>query len=174
MEGRDLENNRGIEGVGKKRKSTKYLVSLVIVLVLIASAGGVFAYMKYNSTSEFEKQVNAITEIDYSEQQEALNQIVEDGMINIQYSLSATFNGKVSESFNVKNIKNNHYPIVFALYDEDGNKIYQSKKIELGYEINSIELDKELSKGTHEGRIQIGYAEEGNVSSMFPITIEVR
>ena len=37
-----------------------------------------------------------------------------------------------------------------------------------------IELEKKLSKGTHECKIKVGYAEEGNVSSAFPLTIEVR
>ncbi len=41
-------------------------------------------------------------------------------------------------------------------------------------ELNTIELSKELSKGTHDCKIEIGYAEEGNVSSIFPITIEVK
>ena len=52
--------------------------------------------------------------------------------------------------------------------------IYESKKIEPGYEMNQIELEKELSKGVHECKLIVGYAEEGNVSSAFPITIEVK
>lgn len=157
----------------KKNNANKYLVVIIILLLLLMGVGG-WHLLNNKEVSEFEQKVNAITEIDYSKQQEALNQLVEEGMINIQYSLSAVFNGKVSESFNVKNIKNNHHPIVFKIFDEEGNQIYESKQIALGYEINSIELDKELSKGTHQCKIQIGYATEGNVSSTFPITIEVK
>ena len=40
--------------------------------------------------------------------------------------------------------------------------------------MNSIELDKKLSKGVHDCKLKVGYAEEGNVSSVFPITIEVK
>lgn len=126
------------------------------------------------TTSEYETEVNAITEIDYSEQQEALNAIVEKGKMNVNYSSEAVFQGTVSEKFNVKNIKNNHYPIVFELYDEQNTCLYVSKKIEPGYEISRIELNEKLEKGIHECKLKVGYAEEGNVSSVFPITIEVK
>ena len=63
---------------------------------------------------------------------------------------------------------------MFEIFDETGECVYVSKKIEPGYEMNQIELEKELSKGTHECKIKVGYAEEGNVSSAFPLTIEVR
>ena len=46
--------------------------------------------------------------------------------------------------------------------------------IEPGFEINKIELQKELPKGLHECSIKIGYANVGNISSVFPITIEVK
>jgi hypothetical protein len=94
--------------------------------------------------------------------------------MNVNYSSTAIFRGRISETFNIKNIKNNHYPIVFELLDEKGTCIYNSKKINPGYEMNSIELEKALPKGTYECKIKVGYAQEGNVSSIFPIKIEVR
>ena len=126
------------------------------------------------AVSEYENNVNQITEIDTSKRQEELNAIVEKGKMNVNYSSKAVFCGTISEVFNIKNIKNNHHPIVFELFDENGDCIYASKKIEPGYEMNQIELSKELSKGTHECRLKVGYAEEGNVSYAFPITIEVK
>ena len=157
----------------EKNKINKILILIILLLIFILGFIG-FWFLNQDRSSAFENRVNEITEIDYSKQQATLNQLVADGMMNVQYSLSAEFNGKVSTSFNVKNIKNNHYPIVFSIFDEDDNEIYQSKKIERGYEINSIELNKELPKGSHDCKIQIGYAEEGNVSSSFPITIVVK
>jgi hypothetical protein len=126
------------------------------------------------TTAEYEKNVNAITEIDYSERQEAIDAIVEEGKMNVNYSPKAVFEGKTSVLFNVKNIKNNHAPIQFEIYDENDRCIYTSKQIEPGYEMNRVELEKELPKGIHECSIKIGYAEEGNVFSLFPITIEVK
>lgn len=124
--------------------------------------------------SKYEENVNQIVEIDHTEKQAKLNQIVKEGEINIQYSTHAVFNGKTSEYFSVKNIPNNHHPIEFTLYDENSEVLYESKQIKPGYQLRMIELDKHLSKGFHECQIKIGYVNEGNVSSIFPITIEVR
>ena len=126
------------------------------------------------AVSEYENKVNQIKEIDTSKRQEELNMLVEEGKMNVNYSSKAIFKGRMSESFNIKNIKNNHQAIEFQLYDETGECIYSSKKLAPGYEMTSIELEKELTKGVHQGKLKVGYAEEGNVSSAFPITIEVR
>lgn len=157
-----------------KKKNKSILIGVMGILILL------FVVLMGNSCepelaiSEYETNVNQITEIDMTKRQEELNAIVEEGKMNVNYSSRAVFNGTVSENFNIKNIKNNHYPIEFELFDENGDCIYTSKKIEPGYEMNMIELDRALSKGTHECRLKVGYAEEGNVSSAFPITIEVK
>ena len=154
-------------------KHKKALIGFIVGVIFMFGLGWLYLE-KTKPVSEYEKNVNAITEISKEEQQEQLNQIVAEGQINIQYSPYVSFNGAVSESFNVKNIKNNHHPLVFSLYDEHEKMIYESKQIEPGYEINSIKLTKELPKGTHDCTIKIGYVTEGNVSSVFPITIEVK
>ena len=155
-------------------KSKAIVGGIITALVCVLLVVGYLWYKEYNKDTKYEQAVNAITEIDYEERQKELDRIVEEGMINIQYSASASFEGKVSTRFNVKNIDNNKQPIQFTIMDENGDIIYKSKQIERGYEINAIELDKELSKGTHNGKISIGYVEEGNVTSLFPITLEVR
>ena len=143
-------------------------ILLFLVAVVCHSCGRELA------VSEYEENVNRIEAIDVSERQAELDAIVEEGKMNVNYSAKAIFDGTISEIFNVKNIENNHYPIIFEIFDETGESVYLSKKIEPGYEMNQIELERELSKGTHECKIKVGYAEEGNVSSAFPITIEVR
>lgn len=166
-----------IKQVKKTKKEKRSLIgqiilAILIIIILLLS----FRCGRSNAptTAEYEKNVNAITEIDYSERQEAIDAIVEEGKMNVNYSPKAVFKGKTSILFNVKNIKNNHAPIQFEIYDENDRCIYTSKKIEPGYEMNSVELEDELTKGVHECSIKIGYAEEGNVSSVFPITIEVK
>ena len=165
-----------IKQVKKKRKKYKRIKKILMVLLVLLLVCTVYWCAKREpvQTSQYETRVNEITEIDYSKQQEALNAIVEEGKMHVNYSSEAVFNGTVSEKFNVKNIKNNHHPIVVELYDEEYNCLYQSGKIEPGYEINSIQLNKQMKKGTHECKLKVGYAEEGNVSSVFPITIEVK
>ena len=147
---------------------------MVIGLILFFVLAFIVTGNKEKNISEYEERVNKITEIDYAERQRLVNTIVEEGTMNVNYSSKAVFQGKTSELFNIKNIENNHYPIVFEIFDENEECIYESKKIKPGFEMNSIELEKELSKGIHECKIKIGYAEEGNVSSVFPLTIEVR
>lgn len=159
----------------EKRKRSligQIILAILIIIILLLS----FRCGRNDAPAvvEYEKNVNAITEIDYSKRQEAVDAIVEEGKMNVNYSPKAVFDGKTSILFNVKNIKNNHAPIVFEIYDEDDRCIYVSKKIEPGYEMNSVELEKKLKVGVHDCTIKIGYAEEGNVSSVFPLSIEVR
>ena len=160
--------------MNKARKKNKVVfIGFFVLLLFFLSVVG-HSCGRELAVSDYEDNVNRIKEIDISRQQEELNALVEEGRMNVNYSSHAIFQGKTSEKFNVKNIKNNHYPIIFELVDENGDCLYSSKKIEPGYEISHIELKKELSKGTHECRLKVGYAEEGNVSSAFPITIEVK
>ena len=152
---------------------TLHLVTILLLLLLIILWFSRCAAPQ-PVVSRYEQKVDEITEIESPGQQEALNTIVEEGQMNVNYLSEAVFDGKVSESFHIKNIKNNHYPIVFELYDEQGERLYQSGKINPGYEMTCVELDQELARGTHDCKLKVGYAEAGNVSSVFPITIEVQ
>ena len=99
-----------IKQVKKRKKKYKRIQRIILVLlVLVLVYVGVRCTQKEpQPLSKYETQVNAITEIDYSEQQDALNAIVEEGKMNVNYSSEAVFKGSVSEKFNVKNIINNH------------------------------------------------------------------
>ena len=147
---------------------------LIALLFLILGVGSGFLLKESLSMSKYEEDVNQIVEIDHSAKQEKLNEIVEEGEIHIQYSTHAVFTGQTSEYFSVKNIPNNHHPIIFTIYDETGDILYESKQINPGYQLKMIELNKTLTKGIHNCNIKIGYANEGNVSSLFPIIIEVK
>lgn len=147
------------------------LIALVLIMILL----GVQCSHQYGKkVTEFEESVDAIAEIDTAGRQDAVDAVVEEGMINVNYLPNAIFKGTTSVKFNIKNIKNNHGPIVFELYDENDNCIYKSKMIKPGYEMNCIELEKELKKGKHDCQIKVEYAEGGNVNTIFPLTIEVR
>ena len=156
---------------GKGLKIIYVFITLFVVMFFVFM---IFSYGRMPALSQYEKNVNIIEEIEYSARQEELNALVEEGKMNVNYSPEAVFNGKISEKFNVKNIKNNHHPIIFQIYDESGTCLYTSGKIRPGYEINQIELERELDKGKHVCKLKVGYAEEGNVSSAFPLTIEVK
>lgn len=166
-----------------KQHSLATKIILVVIILFIMSLGFSCAMDYHNKKTveemeefitEFEENMNAITEIEDAMKQEEINTLVEEGMMNVNFSTKATFDGKVSKSFNIKNIDKNHDDIVFEIFDEKGESIYKSKKIAPGYEMNCIELDKELSKGRHECTIEIQYAVEGHVATVFPFIAEVQ
>ena len=103
--------------------------------------------------TEFEENMNAITEIEDAMKQEAVNTLVEEGMMHVNFLTKAYFDGKVSTKFNIKNIENNHDDIVFEIFDEDGESLYKSKKIAPGYEMNCIELNRELAIYVGNGKV---------------------
>lgn len=176
-----MKDRKQEEKKNEKRSSVaKIILAIVIVIILLLLFRcGVEQQNKQTAqeleqiVTDFEENVDAITEIEDAMRQEAVNTAVEEGMMNVNYSTKAVFNGKVSESFNIKNIENNHDSIVFEIFDENGDSLYKSKKIAPGYEMNCIELDKELSKGRHECTIEIQYAVEGHVATVFPLVIDV-
>ena len=156
------------------------LAILVIIILLLLHRCSVNYYEKKvieeanEIITEFEENVDAITEIEDAMRQEAIDTAVEEGMMHVNYSAKAVFNGKVSEKFNLKNIENNHDSITFEIFDEDGDSLYKSKMIKPGYEMNAIELERALPKGRHECTIRIQYATTGSVASEFPIILEVK
>lgn len=181
MTGQNNLNPKNSEQQEKDKKLRKRIILGVIIFLLISWGVSCSIEMRNRKTAEelnefvteFEETMNAITEIDDSLKQEQINTLVEEGMLHVNFSTKARFNGKKSTHFNIKNIENNHDDIVFEIFDEDGESLYKSKKIAPGYEMNAIELNRKLSKGRHECTIEIHYAVEGQVSTVFPIILEV-
>ncbi len=158
----------------KEKKVSKIVLVFLLLLLLLLFFCFSCGIQGVPSVAEYEENVTAITKMDYEQRQQAVDTLVEEGKMNVNYSPKAVFDGQKSVLFNVKNIPNNHAPIRFEIYDEQSRCIYASKQIEQGYEINQIQLDTGLEKGIHDCTIKIGYAGEGNVSSVFPLSIEVR
>lgn len=126
-----------------------------------------------HNSERYDAMADKLDEIEDAMRQEAVNAAVEEGMMHVNFSTKAYSDGKTSTKFNIKNIENNHDDIVFEIFDENEESIYKSKKIAPGYEMNCIELDKQLPKGRHECSIKIRYAIEGQVSTVFPIILIV-
>ena len=165
----------------ERRPVAKIILAILVIIILLLLHRCTVNYYEQkvideanDIITEFEENVNAITEIEDAMRQEAIDTAVEEGMMNVNYSAKAVFNGKVSESFNIKNIENNHDSIIFEIFNVSGESLYKSKKIAPGYEMNAIELNKKLSEGRHECTIRIQYATSGTVASEFPIVLEVK
>lgn len=169
------------EQKNEKRSPATKIILVVVILLLVSLLARCAVSCQQRKmvddmeefVTEFEENMNAITEIEDAMKQEQINTLVEEGMMHVNFSTKAYFDGKVSTKFNIKNIENNHDDIVFEIFDEDGESLYKSKKIAPGYEMNCIELNRELSKGRHECTIEIHYAVEGQISTVFPIILIV-
>lgn len=109
------------------------------------------------------------------EYQKRVNDAVAESMMNVSYLPNARLrsDGVHSTLFRVNNTPNNHHPIQFFIYDENGKQIYESVEIPVGYQVDKITFSSPLSRGTHDCTIEIGYVEAGNVTSSFPIRLEV-
>ena len=174
-------NKEQNEKNNKQNSSTTKIILVVVILILISLLARCAVSCQQRKminemedfVTEFEENVDAITEIEDAMRQEAVNAAVEEGMMHVNFSTKAYFDGKTSTKFNIKNIENNHDDIVFEIFDENRESVYKSKKIAPGYEMNCIELDKKLPTGRHECAIQIQYAVEGQVSTVFPIILIV-
>lgn len=143
----------------------------IICLILLIGFVGIFAC---SVLSDGKSKANAVKITENTEDiKNDLNKEVEEGKINVQYQLYSEFNGRESTNFLVRNIKENHHPIKFKIYDENNKMIYQSEEISLGYQVDKITLDKKLVKGEHDCKIEIAYVCEGNVSSRFPLKVVV-
>lgn len=176
-----MRNKEQNEKNNKQNSSTTKIIMVVVIILLISLLARCAVSCQQHKmvnvmedfVTEFEENVDAITEIEDAMRQEAVNAAVEEGMMHVNFSTKAYFDGKTSTKFNIKNIENNHDDIVFEIFDEDGESLYKSKKIAPGYEMNCIELDKTIPKGRHECDIKIQYAVEGQVTTVFPIILIV-
>ena len=149
---------------------TNILLNKLIIVGLIIF----FLFAGFVVYSFFHEDTAKVEAVKISEEENVdVNKQVEEGKINVQYQLYNEFDGKESVNFLLRNIKNNHYPIKFKIYDESNRKIYESAQVDLGYEVKKIILDKRLSPGEHKCNIEIAYICEGNVTSKFPLKINV-
>lgn len=158
----------------KTKKNTALWVTIIALLLVIIGILIWLLLLKFGTGNkpnmgQLMSQINQITEMDDADKQAAVNKLVAENEINISYETRPVFTDNISTNFRVVNIPNNHFPIVFILFDENDNVIYESDQIAPGYEVVGISLETPLEKGVHNGSIQIGYYNEGNVLSKFPI-----
>ena len=159
----------------KQKRITATLIAVIALLILLV----VLLLLRpwetksKGNTGQLIESVNQIVEMPDEDKQAAINELVAENEINISYETHPIFVGDTSKNFRVRNIPNNHYPIVFKLYDENGKLIYESDLIDPGYEVLGISLDRTLELGEHKMSINIGYYGEGNVQSTFPIIVTV-
>lgn len=172
---------------GKKKLSANVVIivlSLVVIILLcmvvwflLSGRGGSPDKVKKNT-----KDVPML--IGEGDNAEDILQQFEDNSADTRYNCRMTYtwnfaDGKAeSKDAYVANTSYNHYPIYFEVQLDDTQEIvYTSALVPVGYEVNGITLDKELSAGVYPATVIYHLVDDDNeeVSSVgFTITIQVR
>jgi hypothetical protein len=142
-----------------KNNSTKILLGIIAVLLAVIVGSAAWFFLSGGKKETFHDDdffdPSAVTGIlpGMSEQeiQSALNQVVEEGMLNISISSDISFaDGKSKGMANINNVEANHYIVKVAItLDDTGETVYESGGIQPGQYIQYIELAKELAKGDY-------------------------
>lgn len=145
-----------------RRRSNKglFIALLVLVMVLLMLLCGVLYYIWVYQPAERERtrggereaealqgSINLMTE---EEIQEALNNIVEEGMfrISIASNIFAAEDGPAE--VRIENNLQNRYIMQVTIYlDETGEEIYRTDLIDPGYYIQQTKFDKHLDPGEY-------------------------
>lgn len=146
------------------RAKAARLITLMVLLFALCLAAWVAFHSGQKATAEADPASSASLVYDDSAQtggweslsqeelEEALNQQVEDGYINISMNTSPVFaDGKAEGNLMIVNETINRYPQQVVITRNDtGETIYTSGAIPVGSKIESHTLDVELDAGTYE------------------------
>lgn len=146
----------------QKKDNTKKLVVLIIILILVFMLllGGVLVYFLViqpaqgkevkggqREASALKGSLNMMTE---AEIQEALNNIVEEGMFRISIASNIIAIEDGPAQVRIENNLSNRYIMQVSMYlDETNEEIYSTDLIDPGYYIQEAKLDKHLEPGEH-------------------------
>ena len=146
----------------KKDNKTDRLIKLLIILVLLLLLliGGVLTYflvLKPNADKEVkggQREAAAlegsIQRMSEEEIQEALNNIVEEGMFRISIASDILMVEGGAAEVRIENNPENRYVMQVTLYrDDTGEAIYATKLIDPGYYIQATPLDVDLEPGEY-------------------------
>ena len=106
-----MSNKEQYEKNNKQNSSTTKIILAVVIILLISLLARCAVSCQQRKmvnemedfVTEFEENVDAITEIEDAMRQEAVNAAVEEGMMHVNFSTKAYFKGKTSTKFNIKN-----------------------------------------------------------------------
>lgn len=149
----------------KEKKKNRWIIPVLIIviiillLLLLRSCGGPegsgdnpISDIVNGFVVDENAQEGGREEADHAAIQEALNQKVADGMINISMNVNPTFETGTSEgNLLIINSEVNNYPQTVQIVRKDTNEvIYQSDGILVGSKIEFDTLDVDLPAGTYE------------------------
>lgn len=180
------ESSNGELTKDEKRNGKKRWALLLLLLgFLILGVSMVSMYLSNDAqmdhkggipTSETALQKIINDDMTKEERQAAVNEQVANGYMNVNFSPYATFDASgTSVDFTLTNSHGNNHDVVFEILNADDEVIYKSAKVPTGYEVKEVVLSKPLPAGIYENyRVRMGYGDNGNVVSSFPLTIQAQ
>ncbi len=139
---------------GKHKKSFVVWIVIASIAVILALLAALYFFM--NSTQYSSKEgVGELGQLEgktAEEIQQALDNYVEEGMLNISIAAVVTFeNGDAEGELRIENSPANHYLMqVDIARNDNGQIIYSSDPIEPNYHIQYGKLNTDLPAGTYE------------------------
>jgi methionine-rich copper-binding protein CopC len=144
---------------GRSRRQRKNVYFMAVLLTAAVMAGILmwFHFMKkgtaYRDEDFFDPAAEAGILSDMQEQdiQDKLDQVVEDGMLDISISSGITFqNGTSSGQADICNAETNRYNLKTAItLEKTGETVFESEEIPPGQKISSIQLNRKLKAGEY-------------------------
>jgi hypothetical protein len=144
---------------GKSRRQRKNVCFIGVLLIAAVMAGILvwFHFIKkdtaYRDEDFFDLAAEAgvLSNMSEREIRSELDWGVDEGMLDISIASGITFeNSKAKGQADIYNSKANNYIIkVVITLDDTGEKVYESKKIKPGDQIQYIKLDKILGTGEY-------------------------
>lgn len=139
----------------KKRKKLSLLALLLLLLLLLSYSCSRFIPVDKLPIPGLNFDPNqGIEDLTHKSKDEiiaALNQKVEEGMINISMNTNPVFeNGKSEGNLRIDNIEANRYPQLVEIYTKDDNTLLYSGAVDIGLKVNYSTLLVDLPKGDYE------------------------
>lgn len=144
----------------KKTRQRKILIILLLMILLLS--GGICWYVFTNKTEEQkttiiagsflpdEKDASKMTDSDIVKYaQKAVNDSQFQMIISSEINVDS--NNDSSDIY-IQNPPNNAYPIAVEITLNDGQTIYTSGSIQVGYEVRNATLDTHLEPGNYTGK----------------------
>lgn len=132
----------------------KLLFILIIILMTVMALSFLYTtsvFEKYKIDIDKQAQFGIPPGATPEQIQSILNEIVEEGMVNISINPNPVFkNGYSTGNLRIENIATNNYDfIVTLILNDTGEQLYQSDLIPIGYYVENINLERPLSKGEY-------------------------
>lgn len=147
------------EKTNQNEKLLKTVIALLLVFVLLmASALCWFLLIRpkmdksiKGGQREADALQGSISQMTEEEIQQALNDIVDEGMFRISIASDIIAIEKGKAELRIENNIQNRYIMQVSIYlNENGKEIYSTDLIDPGYYIQSAELDRHLEPGEYE------------------------